>query len=69
MGKEACNRDSADPTGLKEIHRQLEWLARQTMDFPMECSVGEYDLLFDTHDDIELMLEHLGGELGDDLTH
>jgi hypothetical protein len=69
MGKEVCERDSADPADLREIHRQLEWLAEQAMDYPVECSVGEYDLLFDSHDDIEMLLEHLNSELRDDRSH
>jgi len=69
MGKEVGERDSVDPTELREIHRQLEWLAAQTMDYPVECSVGEYDLLFDSHDDLEMMLEHLNTELSDDRSH
>jgi hypothetical protein len=69
MGKDASNRDSADSNGLKEIHRQLEWLAVQPMEYPLECSVGEYDLLFDTHDDIELLLQNLSREISDDRRH
>jgi hypothetical protein len=69
MGKEVSERHGADPAELREIHRQLEWLAEQTRDYPVECSVGEYDLLFDSQDDIELMLEHLNSELSDDRRH
>jgi fido (protein-threonine AMPylation protein) len=68
MGMEARKQENAENNSLKEIHRQLEWLAGQTREFPIEYSVGEYDLFFESRDDIQLMLEHLTDEIADDRT-
>jgi hypothetical protein len=65
MGMEASKQHDTGTDGLKEIHRQLEWLAGQTREFPLECSVGAYDLFFESRDDIQLMLEHLTDEIAD----
>jgi len=50
---------------LRAIQSQLETLAHLTKDYPLECSVGTYDLLFESRDDIEILLESLTEELSE----
>jgi hypothetical protein len=55
--------DSYTGNELERIQLQLESLARMTNDFPIECSVGTFDFLFESRDDIEIILDNLTEEI------
>ena len=50
---------------LMAIQVQLEMLAQVTKDYPLECSLGTYDLLFESRDDIEIHIESLTEEISE----
>jgi hypothetical protein len=50
---------------LRAIQTQLETLAHATTDYPLECSLGTYDFLFESRDDIEVLLDSLTEELSE----
>ena len=45
------------------MQAQLASLAEETTDYPLECSLGAYDLLFESRDDIEVLLDSLSEEI------
>jgi hypothetical protein len=50
---------------LRAIQLQLETLAHRTKDYPLQCSLGTYDLLFESRDDIEILIESLAEEISE----
>jgi hypothetical protein len=50
---------------LRAIQARLKTLAHLTTDYPIECSLGTYDFLFESRDDIEVLLESLTEELSE----
>jgi len=36
-----------------------------TKNYPLECSLGAYELLFESRDDIEILIESLTGEISE----
>ena len=48
---------------LRAIHLQLEVLAQMTTDYPLQCSLGTCDFLFESRDEIEILVESLTEEL------
>ncbi|HEX7505262.1 MAG TPA: hypothetical protein VF550_00725 [Polyangia bacterium] len=50
---------------LKAIQLQLVTLAQATRDYPLECSLGTYELLFESRDDIEILIESLTEEISE----
>lgn len=52
-----CDEFTADE--LRELQRQLACLAREARDYPLEYAVGSIDLLFESRDDIEILLDSL----------
>lgn len=48
---------------LRTLQCQLECLAQTTTQYPLECSLGECALLFESRDDIEVMIDSLNHEL------
>ena len=42
---------------LRVIQSQLETLARTPKDYPLECSLGTCEFLFESRDDLEILLE------------
>jgi hypothetical protein len=42
---------------LRTIQSQLETLARTPKDYPFECSLGTCEFLFESRDDVEILLE------------
>jgi hypothetical protein len=50
---------------LRAIQLRLETLAHLTQDYPLKCSLGAYDLLFESRDDIEILIESLAEELSE----
>ena len=66
MHKAMAAADEHDTLGdddLRAIQIELETLARMTKDYPLECSLGAYDLLFESRDDIEILIESLSEEI------
>jgi hypothetical protein len=53
---------------LRVIQSQLEILAHETANYPIECSLGTYAFLFESRDDVEVLLESLSEELTEDRT-
>ena len=48
---------------LKSFQSQLALLAREAAAFPLEYSLGAFDFLFESRDDIELILDNLNEEI------
>lgn len=44
---------------LGAIQSQLETLARTPKNYPLECSLGTCEFLFESRDDVEILLENL----------
>jgi hypothetical protein len=44
---------------LRAIQSQLETLVRAPKDYPLECSLGTCEFLFEARDDVEILLESL----------
>jgi hypothetical protein len=42
---------------LRTIQSQLETLARTPKDYPFKCSLGTCEFLFESRDDVEILLE------------
>jgi hypothetical protein len=42
-------------------------LAQKTRDFPLECSLGTCDFLFESRDEIQTLLESLTEELSESI--
>ena len=52
------NRDE-----LKAVQAQLESLARENTAYPLEYSLGACDFLFESRQDIEVIVENLSEEI------
>jgi hypothetical protein len=52
-------RDEFSDDELRALRRQLASLVSETKDYPLECAVGSFDLLFESRDDIEMILDTL----------
>ena len=50
---------------LRAMRRKLESLALLTVSYPLACSVGGYDLLFESRDDIALVIDNLNDEISE----
>jgi hypothetical protein len=48
---------------LKAFQSQLASLVRETTAFPLEYSLGTYDFLFESRDDIEVILDNVSQEI------
>jgi hypothetical protein len=48
---------------LESFQSRLASLALETTDYPLECSLGTYELLFESRDDIEIILDNLSEEI------
>ena len=59
----ANERDHFSNEELRSFQSQLALLARETKDFPLEYSLGAFDFLFESRDDIELILDNLNEEI------
>ena len=62
---QANSEDVIPCDDLKAIQAHLETLAKVTKAYPLECSLGTYALLFDSKDDIEVLLESLAEEISE----
>ncbi len=52
-------RDEFTADELSALRQQLTSLARETKEYPLECEVGSFAVLFESRDDIELLLDNL----------
>lgn len=59
----AHDTDHHSATELETMQAQLLSLAEETTAYPLECSLGAYDLLFESRDDIEIILDNLTEEI------
>ena len=59
----ANERQEHSADELLALQSQLASLAEETKDYPLECSLGAYELLFESRDDIEIVLDHLTEEI------
>lgn len=50
---------------LRAIHLHLAVLAQMTTDYPLQCSIGTCDFLFESRDEIEILVESLTEELSE----
>jgi hypothetical protein len=48
---------------LAALQSRLVSLVQETTDYPLECSLGTCDFLFESRDDIEVILDHLSEEI------
>ncbi len=51
--------DELNADQLRALRRQLASLVQETKEYPLECAVGSFDLLFESRDDIEMILDAL----------
>ncbi len=56
--------DSLSESELREFHTQLSALAQTASGYPLEFSLGEYEMLFESRDDIEIIVANLSESLG-----
>ncbi len=57
---ETIEGHEAQSDELTEFRTQLTMLAQTADDYPVEYVLGEYELLFESRDDIEIIIENLG---------
>ena len=50
---------------LRAIQLQLGMLAQMTTDYPLECSLGTFDFLFESRDEIQILIESLTEEISE----
>ena len=57
--------ENVTPCGydLRALQRQLGMLVRMTTDYPLECSLGTCDFLFESRDEIQVLIESLAEEI------
>jgi hypothetical protein len=55
--------DNFSHDDLKAFQSQLASLVQETTTYPLEYSLGTYDFLFESRDDIEVILDNLSQEL------
>ena len=48
---------------LRAIQSRLARLAHETTAYPLECSLGTYAFLFESRDDIKIILDNLNEEI------
>jgi hypothetical protein len=48
---------------LAALQSRLASLVKETTDYPLECSLGTCNFLFESRDDIEVILDHLSEEI------
>ena len=56
-------QDDFSDAELRAIQLQLALLAREATDYPLQCSLGTYAFLFDSKDEIKVILDTLNEEL------
>ena len=48
---------------LRALRRKLGMLVQMTTDYPLECSLGTCEFLFESKDEIQILIESLAEEL------
>ncbi len=56
--------DALSDNELRTFHTQLSTLAETACDYPLEYSLGEYEMLFESRDDIEIIVANLSESIG-----
>jgi hypothetical protein len=56
--------DALSDSDLRAFQVQLTTLAHTVRHYPLECSLGPYELLFESRDDIESVVANLGESIG-----
>jgi hypothetical protein len=51
--------DALSDSELRAFQTQLSTLAETACDYPLEYSLGEYEMLFESRDDIEIIVANL----------
>ncbi len=64
-GKQETTFDPHSHDELRAFRDQLSALAQEASDYPFEYALGSYDLLFESRDDIEILVENLGESLAE----
>jgi hypothetical protein len=59
----ASEGDNQKASELLALQSQLTSLAREAANYPLECSLGSYELLFESRDDIQIILDNLSEEI------
>ena len=59
----ANEQDNLGADELEALQSRLASLAQETTDYPLECSLGAYQLLFESRDDIEVILDNQNKEI------
>ncbi len=59
----ANEHDHFSDDELKSFQARLAMLAREATTFPIEYSLGAFDFLFESRDDIEIILDNLNEEI------
>jgi hypothetical protein len=57
--------DDFTDSELRFFQMQLSALAQAARDYPLECELGSYALLFESRDDIESIVEDLGQSIAE----
>jgi hypothetical protein len=57
--------ENVAPDDLRAIQLQLGTLVQMTKDYPLECSLGTCDFLFESRDEIQVLIESLTEELSE----
>ena len=61
--KSAAQRVPPCDEDLRAIHLQLEMLAQMATVYPLECSLGTFSFLFESRDEVTILIESLTEEL------
>jgi len=59
--------DDLSTSELRSFHLQLSALAQGAHDYPLEYALGSYELLFESRDDIESIVENLSESITEPL--
>jgi hypothetical protein len=57
--------DALSDGELRAFQLQLAVLAQNARDYPLEYALGSYELLFESRDDIELIVANLSESIAD----
>jgi hypothetical protein len=64
-GSRETGHDVHNDSELMALRSQLSTLAENANDFPIACSLGAYELLFESRDDIEIIVENLSESIAE----
>jgi len=67
MGSKATieTSDALSDNDLRAFQTQLTTLAETARDYPLEYALGAYELLFESRDDIEIIVANLNESLAE----